>query len=82
MSKFAITSLKHQGDIGKTIPMRVLAHGNVDSAIKGKLDRSVPEAQRKLSDRQLALIDKAAANGTLSRGFNTGTFLLRRVEPA
>ncbi len=44
-------ALKHQGDIGKTIPMQILVHSNVDQAIKGNLDRSVPEAQRKLSDR-------------------------------
>ena len=34
-------ALKHQGDIGKTIPMQILVHSNVDQAIKGNLDRSV-----------------------------------------
>ena len=53
--------LKHPADIGKTISVWALAHGNVDSAMKGAFDREVPEARRKLSDKQLAWIDRAAA---------------------
>src|SRR5262249_24151001 len=47
--------LRHPEDIGKTIPLWVLAHGNVDSVLKGAFDRDVPEERRKLSDRQLGL---------------------------
>jgi phosphate transport system permease protein len=66
--------LKHPADIGKTISVWALAHGNVDSAVKGALDREVPEARRKLSDKQLAWIDRAVAEGLLQKRFNTGLF--------
>jgi phosphate transport system permease protein len=66
--------LKHPLDIGKTISVWALAHGNVDSAMKGALDREVPEARRKLSDKQLAWIDRAAEEGLLQKRFNTGLF--------
>jgi len=66
--------LRHPEDIGKTVPFWLLAHGNVDSVMKDAFDRTVPEAQRKLSDKQLGLIDKAAAEGILQKRFNTGLF--------
>lgn len=60
--------------VGKTIHLSLLAHGNVDSLMKGQFDRSVEESRRKLSDKQLAWLDKAAANGVLTKEFNTGLF--------
>jgi phosphate transport system permease protein len=60
--------------IGKSVQIDVLAHGNVDSLMKGQLDRGVEESRRKLSDKQIAWIDKAAASGALSKHFNTGLF--------
>ena len=66
--------LKHSNDIGKTISVWVLAHGNVDSVLKLAFDRSTPEGRRKLSDKQLAWIDEAAASGLLQKRFNTGLF--------
>jgi len=66
--------LKNPGDIGKTVPFTVLAHGNVDSVVKDQFDRTIPEARRKLNDRQLGWIDQAVAQGVLSKRFNTGLF--------
>ncbi len=60
--------------IGKTIELDLLAHGNVDTFMKGHFDRSVPEGRRQLSDKQLAWLDKAAASGQLAKHFNTGLF--------
>ena len=60
--------------IGKTIELDLLAHGNVDTLMKGHFDRSVPENRRQLSDKQLAWLDKAAASGQLAKHFNTGLF--------
>ncbi len=60
--------------IGKTITLSLLAHGNVDSLLKGQFDRTVPESRRKLSDKQLGWLDKAAAQGILGKEFNTGIF--------
>ena len=52
----------------------MLAAANVDSVMKGTLDRELPEATRKLSDQQLAWIDKSCATGVLQKRFNTGLF--------
>lgn len=60
--------------IGKTVPVWVLASGRVDSLMKGQLDRNLPASSRKLSDQQVAWIDKLAAAGTLEKRFNTGLF--------
>ena len=61
--------------IGKTVPVKVLAEGNVDAAYKGHIDLSVPESDRKISDRQLGWIQQLAAKGELASSFNTGLFV-------
>ena len=60
--------------IGKTVPIWVLASGRVNSLLKGQLDRNLPASTRKLSDQQVAWIDKSVAAGTLAKRFNTGLF--------
>jgi phosphate transport system permease protein len=60
--------------IGKTIPVWVLASGRVDNLLKGQLDRNLPAQTRKLSDQQVAWIDKLVASGALAKRFNTGLF--------
>jgi len=66
--------LRNPGEIGKTVNVWVLAHANADSVMKNAFDREIPEARRKLSDKQLAWIDRAAAEGLLKLRFNTGLF--------
>ncbi len=61
--------------IGNTIDLWLLASDNVDALIKGSFDRAIAEPLRKLSDRQLAWIDRAYASGTLRLRFNTGFFI-------
>ena len=61
--------------IGKTVPVKVLAEGNVDAAYKGHIDLSVPESDRKISDRQLGWIQQLAAKSELASRFNTGLFV-------
>lgn len=60
--------------IGQTIPIWLLANGNVDALVKGAIDRNTPEDRRQLNDRQLGWIDKLAAEGRLEKHFNTGLF--------
>jgi phosphate transport system permease protein len=67
--------LRNPGEIGKTVGMWVLANANTDSVMKDAFDRTIPEARRKLSDKQLALIDRAASEGILQKRFNTGLFI-------
>lgn len=60
--------------IGQTIPVWVLANGEVDALIKGSIDRNTPEERRQLNNKQLAWIDKLIADGRLEKQFNTGLF--------
>lgn len=60
--------------VGKTVRLKLLAHGNVDTLMKGHFDRTVPENRRQLSDKQLGWLDKAVAAGQLGKHFNTGLF--------
>jgi phosphate transport system permease protein len=56
--------------IGKTETRWLLASDAVDLMEKDHLDRKLPEAERPLSDQQLAWIDKLHAEGALSLKFN------------
>ena len=67
--------LRDPSVIGKTVTVRVLAEGNVDSAFKGQIDLSVPEKDRKINDRQLGWIHQLAEKGDLVKAFNTGIFV-------
>lgn len=60
--------------VGKTVDVKVLAEGNVDSANKGQIDLSVPEARRKVKDQQLAWMKQMTEAGHMQKGFNTGLF--------
>lgn len=60
--------------IGTTQTITVLAAADVDSAYKGQIDLSVPEANRKISNRQAEWIRRLAADGSLYKTFNAGLF--------
>lgn len=60
--------------VGKTVNVNVLAEGNVDSANKGQIDLSVPEARRKVKDQQLAWMKQLTDAGHMQKSFNTGLF--------
>ncbi len=56
--------------IGTTEPQWLLASDAVDLLQKGHIDRVLAEAERPLNDRQLAWLDKLAADGALGLKFN------------
>jgi len=56
--------------IGTTEPRWLLASDAVDLFRKGNVDRTLPEAERPLSDRQLAWLDVLRADGALALKFN------------
>ena len=56
--------------IGTTENVWLLASDTVDLLRKGHIDRSLAEAERPLSDRQLGWIDKVQAGGALALKFN------------
>ena len=60
--------------IGKTEPRWLLASDAVDLLMKGHVERSLAEAERPVTDVQLAWIDKLVAEDSLALKFNT-TFL-------
>jgi phosphate transport system permease protein len=60
--------------IGTRETLTFLAAANVDQLLKGKIDRHLPEAQRPLSDQQIAWIDALRADGRLALTFNSGFF--------
>ena len=60
--------------VGKTVPVTFLASANIDSAFKGQIDLSVPEANRKVKDAQVEIMNKLAESGALATHFNPDFF--------
>ncbi len=60
--------------IGKTQDVSLTASDNVDAVLKGTIDRTVPEADRQISDQQLAWIDQFSKAGQVTKDFNTKLF--------
>ena len=60
--------------IGKIQDVSLTASDNVDAVIKGTIDRTVPEADRQVSDQQLAWIDQFSKDGQVTKDFNTKLF--------
>ncbi|UVK40158.1 phosphate ABC transporter permease PstA [Mesorhizobium sp. AR10] len=60
--------------IGLTRDVNILAAANLDSAFKGQIDLGVEEARRKVSDQQIAWMNKLRADGAMAEHFNTGLF--------
>lgn len=58
--------------IGTTRNVTLLAAADIDSANKGQIDLAVPESKRKVSDQQVAWLDKLKAEGAISTPFNWG----------
>ncbi len=60
--------------IGTTQTIPVLAGADIDSAYKGQIDLTVPQENRKVSDRQVAWMKKLSGEGVMKEAFNTGLF--------
>jgi phosphate transport system permease protein len=60
--------------LGQTRRVELQADDEVGMLLKGQIERDAPEAMRRLSDRQLAWIDRLRADGVLSLGFNETFF--------
>ena len=60
--------------IGTTQAVWVLADDDIDMLIKGHIDREVPESERRISDMQLAWVDKLISEGRIEKRFNTTFF--------
>ena len=62
--------MENPGIVGETISLWVVADDDVDMLVKGHIDRSAEESQRRISDRQLRWIEQLEANGRVARQFN------------
>ncbi len=60
--------------IGTTRTVALLASGDLDSVVKGQVDVSVNEQNRRISDQQLGWVKQLTDAGQLAKEFNTGIF--------
>jgi phosphate transport system permease protein len=60
--------------IGETITMTVPVSDPFDQLNKGLIDRATPEANRRVSDREIAWFDALKARGMISKPFNWALF--------
>ena len=66
--------LANPGLVGTTQRVWLPADDDVDMLIKGYIDRTVPETDRRLNDKQLGWIEKLESRGKLEKRFNTTFF--------
>jgi phosphate transport system permease protein len=60
--------------LGETRRVELQADDEVGMLLKGQIERAAPEALRRISDRQLAWIDRLVSDGVLGLGFNETFF--------
>ena len=60
--------------VGRTASVWLSADDEVDQLVKGKIDRNVPESERRVSDAAIARIDRLQADNRVERHFNTALF--------
>jgi phosphate transport system permease protein len=63
-------ALKDPDAIGRTVALWVPADDDVDMIVKGHYRRDVPEDARRVSDRQLAWVDRLSAEGRIEKRLN------------
>lgn len=61
--------------IGQTITLWVPADDDIDMLMKGHIDRSVIEDDRRLKDNQIAWVDQLIEQGKIETRFNTTFFI-------
>jgi phosphate transport system permease protein len=57
--------------VGKTVNLWLPAGDDVDMLFKGHIDRKVDQSERRINDRQLAWLDRLAAENRVEKHFNT-----------
>jgi len=56
--------------IGTTASIPLIASDDLDTFVKGKIDRNLPETERRVKDNEVAWIDLLQAKGQISRTLN------------
>ena len=57
--------------IGTTVSLWVPADDDIDTFMKGHIDRNAPESDRRLKDNQIAWVDQLAEDQLIEKRFNT-----------
>ena len=60
--------------MGTTEDVWLMADDEVDAYMKGQVDPSVPEIERRFNDFQIGLVDQLVASGEMKQSFNTTFF--------
>ncbi len=63
------------GLVGKTVGFWLPANDDIDMLYKGQIDREAEPSGRRVNDRQLAWIDRLAAENRIAEHFNSAFFL-------
>ena len=66
--------LADPGLIGRTERIRVPADDDIDMLVKGHIDRSAPESERRVKDNQLGWVAALEEAGRIEKRFNTTFF--------
>jgi len=67
--------LKDPSLIGTRQDIWVMADDEIDMLMKGHIDRTVSEQDRRVKDNQIAWVDRLAEDGRVERRFNSNFFL-------
>ncbi len=67
-------AMKNPAIIGTTATVELAASDDVDMLMKGRISRAVGEADRTLTDKQLAWMDELEADGLVAYSLNTTFF--------
>ena len=60
--------------VGATRNIWLTASDDIDMLIKGRIDVSLPEAERRVKDKEIAWVEKLKATGAIEKRFNTRFF--------
>ena len=60
--------------IGQTVPIAAPVSDDADLYFKGEISRATPADQRRLSDEQIAWLDRMKTSGMVATHFNSGLF--------
>ncbi|MGO4409493.1 MULTISPECIES: phosphate ABC transporter permease PstA [unclassified Brevundimonas] len=60
--------------LGQTVPVAAPLADNADLYLKGEISKATPEDQRRISNEQMAWLDRMKASGAVRAHFNTALF--------
>ena len=67
-------ALKDPDIVGKSVSLWLFADDDIDMIVKGQFSRDVVEENRRVSDQQLAWLDRLSAEGRVEKQFNLTFF--------